>query len=222
LLDFVDTVDVWWDVVNSAKMKGFEPVTEADLLCVGGPTVHPKDAQLDTLLATVEFFAEWRSELERDDFLSQDTMKQEKEASFITGEQWSAMQSVCIGLVAMSHHFLRGHPKRKLVFRRLQQDVVEHHFGNRRTMARGTTASGTAAAYNAADSTASAVRTTSFISGKTNSTLRTDARDVDTYGVTVTFRPMDLDRRKRKRADIDKAHTALDALAGGWPRPAPL
>jgi hypothetical protein len=199
LLELVTTVDTWWDVVNSASPKGFRPIEHDDLAAPAG------SSQLHTLLQTLQFFQSWKDKLK-----DSDLCPGEKECSFITKEQWDEMQWVCLGLVGVCHHLLRDHPNRKVVFRRFQSDVVEHHFGNRRTFSRGVGGGSHIMATCEADAVSSASRTTNFCSDKGNSTVRKDVADVDSYGIVFKVAPPTLEQRQIKRRKIDSKHLRVD------------
>jgi hypothetical protein len=208
LLEFVEIADAWFDVVNTNVPKGNFPIQESDLAADG--------SQLHTLLRTVDYFTTWRAKLRTSGLCAK-----EMECSFITREQWEDVQWNCLGMVSLCHYYLTGHPERRIVGRRLQTDVIEHHFANRRQQ-RGTNAKGQVAALNAADAAASACREVSFVSSKANCSKRKDHADRDPYGDPVHISVGGMEGRRKSRRRLDNHHLTLDAKVDpDWYRQAP-
>eukprot|EP00037_Helgoeca_nana_P021857 m.221561 g.221561 ORF g.221561 m.221561 type:complete len:399 (+) comp25803_c0_seq12:54-1250(+) len=188
--------------------KGNFPIQESDLAADG--------SQLHTLLRTVDYFTTWRAKLRTSGLCAK-----EMECSFITREQWEDVQWNCLGMVSLCHYYLTGHPERRIVGRRLQTDVIEHHFANRRQQ-RGTNAKGQVAALNAADAAASACREVSFVSSKANCSKRKDHADRDPYGDPVHISVSGMEGRRKSRRRLDNHHLTLDAKVDpDWYRQAP-
>eukprot|EP00037_Helgoeca_nana_P022640 m.232450 g.232450 ORF g.232450 m.232450 type:complete len:1296 (+) comp26062_c0_seq1:2398-6285(+) len=200
LLDFVQVVDEWFDVTNTASEKGHHPIS-LDI----GPSGDAGRAELNTLLDTLDYFEGWRSAL-----ASAGLSEKERKCSFITDEQWCEMRWLCLGEVSLCQYYLEGHPDRRVVLRRLQSDVVEHHFGSRRGIQRGVVARGCIAGNNRADQAGAANRAGSFVVGA--NCVRSDSKDA--YGNPIEMVLYTKDKRERKRnhtADLhNRVITAMD------------
>jgi hypothetical protein len=159
-------------------------------------------AELNTLLDTLDYFEGWRSAL-----ASAGLSVQERKCSFITDEQWCEMRWLCLGEVSLCHYYLKGHPDRRVVLRRLQSDVVEHHFGSRRRIQRGVVARGCIAGNNRADQAGAANRAGSFVVGA--NCVRSDSKDE--YGKPIEMELYTKDKRERKRKHTADLHNRVIA-----------
>ena len=110
VLDYIYHINRLVDICNGAKLaeypvgsgrKPFQPIGSSD------------DDQLRWLLETLQWFSEWRRELQQDS----DLVPAEKRASFLPTETWSAIQSLCLGFNCLTKHYVDPHEGRKLVCR---------------------------------------------------------------------------------------------------------